>query len=438
MPAIGWEVLLIVLLILLNGVFAMSEIAVVSSRRTRLQQRADAGDQKARRALELSEHPDRFLATVQIGITMVGIFAGAYGGATLAGQIDSYFERIPVLAPYSEEIALGLVVVAITYLSLVVGELVPKRIGLNHPESIASLVAGPMNVLSIVASPLVKVLTVSTELLLRLLRIRKPDEPPVTEQEISALLEQGTHAGVFEEEEQEMVERVFWLADQRVGTVMTPRHRIVWIDAAAPLQENLQRLVEHRHSRFLICDGALDRVRGMIKIKDLWAEQIQGRPADLEALTTPTLFVPESTRALRLVELFRESGIHLAVVVDEYGGVEGLVTLNDVLDEIGGTLAPSDPQVVEREDGSLLVDGAYPVEDLRERLGLAERRVEGRHEYRTLGGLVVTALGRIPRAGEHFEADGFRFEVMDMDGNRVDKVLVAATKERLPDEAAPG
>ncbi len=423
---IGLEVLLIVLLVVVNGVFAMSEIAVVSSRRARLQQRADEGDTGARRALELADHPNRFLSTVQIGITAVGIFAGAYGGATLARHLVAPLTRVPTLAPYAEEIALGLVVLVITYLSLVVGELVPKRIGMTHPERIAAAVAGPMHLLSLVASPLVRLLSVSTEGLLRLLRIRRPVEPPVTEEEISALMEQGTEAGVFEEEEQEMVERVFWLADQRVGALMTPRHRIVWMDAAVPPEQGLERVVERRLSRFLVCDGALDRVQGMVEVKDLWAAQLRGEAVPLAGLLRPPLFVPESTRALRLLESFRDTGVHMAVVVDEYGGVAGLVTLNDVLQEVGGTPEADDPATVEREDGSLLVDGGYSVEDLRERLGLEERRAEDRGDYHSVGGFVVTRLGRIPRAGDHFEADGFRWEVVDMDGNRVDKVLVAA------------
>jgi putative hemolysin len=321
------------------------------------------------------------------------------------------------------------VVLGITYLSLIVGELVPKQIGLNHPEKIAALVAGPMDVVSRIARPLVWLLTGSTQLVLRLLRIRKPDDVPVTEAEISVLLEQGTQAGVFEEEEQELVERVFWLGDQRVVSLMTPRHRIVWLDVNASVAEHRQAMVEHRYSRYLVCEGALDHVLGMVEVKDLWAAELSGRRVDdLRALLRQPLFIPESTRALHVLEKFRETGVHLALVVNEYGGTEGIVTLNDVLEEISGEMgrgqvAPA-PPVVRRDDGSLLIDGSLSMEEFRELLDLEDRRIESR-EYRTLGGWVFTTLGHVPRPGEHFAAGGYRVEVMDMDGNRIDKVLVS-------------
>lgn len=434
MGGVGTEILLVVLLLVLNGVFAMSEIAVVSSRKARLQQRAEAGDAGARRALELAENPNRFLSTVQVGITMVGILAGAFGGATIAEPFAETLRRYPTVAPYADGVALGLVVLAITYLSLIIGELVPKRIGLNHPERIAAAVAGPMNVLSRVSSPLVSVLTLSTEGVLRLLGIRRADEPPVTEAEISMLMEQGTQAGVFEEAEQDIVERVFWLGDQRAASLMTPRRRVVWLDAAAPPEESREVMARHRFSRFLVCEGTLDRVVGMVEVKDLWARSLAGEPVDdLRAVLRRPLFVPESTRALRVLELFRESGTHLALVVDEYGGIEGLVTLNDVLEEIVGELAlagaPASPGVVRRDDGSWLVDGALQMEEFREALDLPERREEDREEFRTVGGFVLTHLGRVPAAGDRFDAGGLRVEVVDMDGHRVDKVLVTRPRE---------
>ena len=432
--SIGVEILIVLLLILINGVFAMAEIAVVSARKTRLQQQADEGSAGARRALELTEHPNRFLSTVQIGITLVGILAGAYGGATLARQLDDYLEHFAALALYSEEISLTLVVAAITYLSLVVGELVPKRIGLNSPERIASLVAGPMHALSIAASPVVRLLSASTDGLLRVLGVRKAVEPPVTEEEIAALLEAGTEAGVFEEEEHELVERVFWLADQRVDSLMTPRHRIVWLDLDGPPEAHREVIRTHRYARFLICQGSLDRVVGMVRVMDLLSELLDGKPLDVRSVLRPPLSVPTGMRALRLLELFRESGIHLAVVIDEYGGTEGIVTLHDVLEEISGEFhTDAEPRVVRREDGSWLVEGSLAMDDFWELLGLDERRSHGRRDYRTLGGLVVTSLGRIPKAGDHFESHGLRFEVMDMDGHRVDKVLVSM----LPPEAEP-
>ncbi|HYW10447.1 MAG TPA: hemolysin family protein [Longimicrobium sp.] len=431
---IGAEVLVVFLLLVANGVFAMSEIAVVSSRKTRLQQRAEAGDHNARRALQLAESPERFLATVQVGITLVGTLAGAFGGAAIAEPLAEQLSRYPSIAEYAKPLSLGIVVLGITYVSLIVGELVPKQIGLNHPERIAAMVAGPMDVVSRVGRPLVWLLTTSTQLVLRMLRIRKPEESPVTEAEIAVLLEQGTQAGVFEEEEQDLVERVFWLGDQRVVSLMTPRHRIVWLDVDASVAEHRQAMVQHRYSRYVVCEGALDDVLGMVDVKDLWAAELRGEHVeDLRGLLRQPLFIPESTRALHVLEQFRETGTHLALVVNEYGGTEGIVTLNDILQEIAGEMsqgshAAAPPPVVRRDDGSLLIDGSLSMEEFRELLDLEDRRDELR-EYRTLGGWVFTTLGHVPRPGEHFDANGYRVEVVDMDGNRIDKVLVAPVAE---------
>lgn len=438
---IGFEVLVVFLLLVANGVFSMSEIAVVSSRKTRLQQRAEAGDASAQRALALAENPERFLATVQIGITLVGTLAGAFGGAAIAAPLAVYLAQFPSIAEYAQPLSLGLVVLGITYLSLIVGELVPKQIGLNHPERIAALVAGPMDMVSRVGRPLVWLLTASTRGVLRVLRIRKPAESPVTEAEIAVLLEQGTQAGVFEEEEQDLVERVFWLADQRVVSLMTPRHRIVWLNVDAAGEEHRRLMVEHRFSRYLVCAGELDHVLGMVAVKDLWAAELSGQRVDgLRELLREPLFIPESTRALHVLEQFRESRVHLAIVVNEYGGTEGIVTLNDILEEIAGEMgqgqAAEAPPVVRRDDGSLLVDGSLSMEDFRELLDLEDRRQESR-EYRTVGGWVFTTMGRVPRPGEHFEAAGHRVEVVDMDGNRIDKVLVAPVGTR-PEPGAAG
>lgn len=439
MGSIGTEVLVVLLLLVANGVFAMSEIAVVSARKTRLQQRAEAGDAAARRALNLAEHPERFLATVQVGITLVGTLAGAFGGAAIAEPLAEWLKQFPSVAEYARPLSLGIVVLGITYLSLIVGELVPKQIGLNHPEKIAAVMAGPMDMVSRVARPLVWLLTTSTQLVLRMLRIRKSQEAPVTEAEIAVLLEQGTQAGVFEEEEQDLVERVFWLGDQRVVSLMTPRHRIVWLDVTASPEEHRRAMVEHRYSRYLVCEGALDHVLGMVEVKDLWAAELSGeRVQDLRTLLKQPLFIPESTRALRVLEQFRETGTHLALVVNEYGGTEGIVTLNDVLEEFAGEMGkggvPPAPPVVRRDDGSLLVDASLSMEEFREILDLEDRRHEYR-EYRTLGGFVFTTLGHVPQPGEHFVSNGYRVEVVDMDGNRVDKVLVAPIPDR---RARPG
>jgi putative hemolysin len=425
------EILIILLLVLANGVFAMSEIALVSARKPRLQHLADEGNAGARRALSLAEAPDRFFATVQVGMTLVGILTGALGGATIAATLAAALRGVPALAPYANAVALAAVVLGITYLTLIVGELVPKRIGMQHPEAIAARVAGPMSALARMAAPAVWVLSASTSVVLRLMRLPRPQEPPVTEAEIRVLLEQGAEAGVFEPGESEMVTRVFRLGDQRVSAVMTPRHRAVWLDANAPFEEARAEMAGHRFSRYLLCEGELDRVVGVVDVRDLWVAEVAGEPVrDLRAAARQPLVVPESLRALHLLERFRESGMHLALVVDEYGGVAGVATLNDILSEVAGDLTaggPEHPAVVRREDGSLLVDGALPMEELRELLGLHERR-GGAREYRSLGGWIFAELGRVPTEGDHFEAEGHRIEVVDMDGNRIDKVLV----QRLP------
>ena len=419
------EILLIVGLILLNGVLAMSEIAVVSARKARLQHRAEEGDAGARRALRLTEHPTRFLSTVQVGITLIGVFAGAYGGASLAGQLDQYLQQFAPVRQYSEEIALATVVALITYFSLVVGELVPKRIALTHPERIASFMAGPMELLSRITAPAVKVLTLSTDAVVRVLRIRKAEEPPVTERELAALLEAGTAAGVFEEDESDMVEGVLSLGDKHVALLMTPRNRIQWLDVNDPDEAHRKQLTEHRHSHYLVCDAAVDNVIGMVHVKDLLAELLASHSLQLTRALRKPLFVPPNVASLRLLETFRESGIHVAVVIDEYGGVEGLVTLNDVLEEItGGLTSTSDKEIVQREDGSWLVDAALTVDEFWDALDLPERRAEDRHDYNTLGGLAFAELGRIPKTGDTFLIEGLRFEVVDMDGHRVDKLLV--------------
>ena len=442
MSVIGLELLLILILIVANGVFSMSEISVVSSRKSRLQQMAAEGDAGAGRALELAENPNRFLATVQIGITLVGIFTGAFGGATVAEELAVRLARYPSLAPYSAELGLGIVVLGITYLSLVVGELVPKRIGLNGPERIASLVAAPMHALSVIAGPAVSFLSASTEGLLRLLQVRAAADAPVTEEEIAHLLDAGTRAGVFHEEEQELVERVFWLGDQRVASLITPRHRMVWLDVLDAPEVNLEKMLHHRFVRYLVCEGDADHVIGMVSVSELFSRTVSGKSFDLRECLRQPLFLPESTRALRVLELFRATGVHLAVVVDEHGGVEGIVTLGDILEEIVGEMtvagAALRAAITRREDGSWLVDASLSMEEFREALGLGERRAEQRQDYRTVGGFILARLGRIPEEGEQLDADGLHFEVVDMDGHRIDKLLVtppAPHADTAPDAA---
>lgn len=427
MSSITLEILILLVLIFVNGLFSMSEMAIISARKVRLQQLANQGSTSARAALELADAPNRFLSTVQVGITLIGILTGAFGGATIADKLAGYLRLIPGLALYSQAIAFSLVVVTITYLSLIIGELVPKRLALNNPERIAAAVAIPMRMVASIASPVVHLLSASTDLVLRLLGIEPSTDPQVTEEEIKVLIEQGTEAGTFEEVEQDMLERVFRLGDRPVSALMTPRPDIVWLDMEDSAEENRLKMMDSAHSRFPVCQSGLDNALGVMYVTDLLARSLSGQPLDLTASLRQPIFVPESTRGLKVLELFKQTGIHLALVVDEYGVIQGLVTLNDIMVEIVGDV-PSvnqmeEPQAVQREDGSWLLDGMLPVDEFFEIFDM-EDLLENRGNYQTLGGFVITHLGRIPAAAEHFEWEGMRFEVMDMDGNRVDKVLV--------------
>jgi putative hemolysin len=431
MPTITFEVLFIFILIIANGVFAMTEAAVISSRKERLRQWANEGNDGAQMVLELANDPTRFLSTVQFGITLVGVLAGVYGGATIAEQLAVYVEKIPLLAPYSKTISLGLIVAIITYLSLIVGELVPKRLALNNPERIAATLIKPMRFLAKAASPGVSFLSHSTNAVLRVLGMKPSTEPPVTEDEIKIMIEQGKQAGVFEKTEQDMVERIFRLSDRRVYTLMTQRDDIVWLEVEDAL-ETVQAKAASGRSRYPVCEGSLDHILGVVKMKDLLARSLAGQPLDLKSALREPLYVPESMRAFKVLELFKQSRMHIALVLNEYGSVQGLITLNDILEAIVGDIPssdmPNEPMIVKREDGSWLVDGTLAVEDFKKSFQIAELPSEETGEYQTLGGFVMMHMERIPKPTDHFEWGGLRFEVMDMDGHRVDKVLVMRTR----------
>jgi putative hemolysin len=422
------EILTILLLILANGLFVMSELAIVSSRKVRLQQLAERGDAKARAALELASSPNQFLGTVQIGITLLTILSGAYGEETIAKRLTPILSSIPLQEDYKRQLAKGLAILIITYLTLIIGELVPKRLALSRPEPIASVVAIPMQMLARIGSPIVYLLTISTETVLRLLGSKPSTEPQVTEEEIRVLIEQGTEEGTFEEAEQDMVERVFRLGDRPVSSFMTPRPDIVWLDLEDTAQENRQKIIDGGYSRYPVCQGGLDNVLGIIPVTGLLARSFCNEQLDLTVGLLQPTYVPESTRGLKVLELFKQTITHMALVVDEYGVIQGIVTLNDVMIEIVGDV-PSiddqeDPEIVQREDGSWLLDGMLSVDEFFELFDIEELSAEDRGSYQTLGGFVITHLGRIPSAADHFEWQDMRFEVMDMDGNRVDKVLV--------------
>jgi putative hemolysin len=438
-PAIGTEVLFLLALLSLNGLLAMSELAVVSARKLRLQQRAAAGDAGAAAALALADEPSRFLSTIQIGITAVGILAGAFGGATLTKELDGFFGSIPALAEHREPLSFGLVVVGITYLSLIIGELVPKQIALSNPERIAAVIARPMQLLSRIAAPLVWLLSVSTEAVLRLLRIRPYAEEDVSDDEIKLLIQQGTHSGAFEPVEQELMEGALDLGEQRVSALMTPRPRVVWLDGEDPPEENWRKIAASSHTRFPVCAGDLDTVLGIITVKELWARLIAGESSDLRTLPlAPPVYVLERQPALKLFEVFQNPGVELALVMDEHGGIQGIVTLGDLTEALVGDAATFGKrrqyQPVQRPDGSWLLDGLMPIDEVTEHLEIADTPEGSDGRYQSLGGLVFTLMGKVPQAGDAVEWDGWRFEVVDMDGKRIDKVL--ATRLSAPTEQA--
>jgi putative hemolysin len=429
MDAYIFETIIILLLILFNGVFSMSETAIVSARKARLQQMVDDGNSRARTALDLANNPNRFLATVQIGITLIGILTGVFGGATLASGLSATLSYVPVLAPYSAAIAGLIVVVVLTYLTLIIGELVPKRLALNGAERVASSVAGPMTLLSRLTWPLVRFLGISTDFVLRLLRVKPSDEPLVTAEEIMVMVEQGADAGLFERSEQDLIERVLALDERRVDSFMTPRNKIVALDITATIDDVRTKLLDSRHSRFPVVDEDLDNVLGIVRAKDILTQSLAGQPFDLRSLLRPALFLPEVITALETLERFKQASTHVALILDEFGGIQGMITHNDVLEAIVGydpsQEAPAEPQVVRRADGSWLVDGLTAIEDFEDALDLDALREDAGRRYQTVGGLVMSEVGGVPSTGQIFTWRGFRFEVVDMDGRRVDKVLVS-------------
>ncbi len=429
------EIFVILVLVFANSILVMTEMAIVSSRKTKLQQLVNQGNQKAQQALDLANSPNSFLSSIQVGITLIGILAGAFGGATIAQSLAKELGKVSFLARQSESLSFAVIVILITYVNIVFGELVPKRLALSHPEAIATNMAKPAQWLAWLISPVVALLSHSTDLTLRLFGDQHSQEPEVTEEEIKVLIEQGREAGTFEQAEQDMVQRVFRLGDRQVNAMMTPRPDIVWLDLEDSFEINRQKMIKSSHSRLPVCQGGLDNVLGVVQISDLLSRSLCGENLDLTVNLRRPLFVPESTSGFKVLELFKQSGTHIAMVVDEYGVIQGLVTLNDVLVELVGDIPSVDqqeePMAVQREDGSWLVDGMYSVEDFFELFRIEDHQRQQRGNYQTLAGLVISQLARIPTAADHFEWQGLRFEVMDMDGNRVDKVLI------MPSQTSP-
>jgi len=426
------DIAIILALILLNAFFALAELAIISSRKGRLQRLANAGNRRARVALALAEKPSLFLSSVQVGVTLVGVLVGAFGGATLADPLAGTFGSLHRSSPAAAHTLAFIIVVALTtYVTVVIGELVPKRVALSNPERWALRVAPSMRGIARFTAPLVAVLTVSSNPLVRLLRVPRIG-PPVSDEEVSLLFEEGIAAGVFEPAEKEIVERLFRLSDRRVNAVMTPRTEVVWIDVEATPAEVADILVEHPFTVYPVCRGDLDHVLGVVMAAELATELLRDRPVHLRELLRPALTLFEAFRALPAIERLKESGAYLAVVVDEYGGTEGILTLTDIFESLIGELPSLEsPEIARRPDGTLLVDGLLPIDELKALLAVPAlpREDEG---YQTLAGLLITNLDRIPHLTDCFEWDGYRFEVVDMDGTRVDQVLITPIGEQKP------
>lgn len=423
---IAVEIVIILLLVLANGVFAMSEIAVVSARKARLHNLARHGSRRAAAALQLAENPDRFLSTVQIGITLIGVAAGAFGGATIAAQIDTYLETIPSLSGYSEAIGVGVVVLGITYLSLIIGELVPKRLALNAPERIATFVAPGMHFLSRLASPAVAFLGFSTNLVLRVMRVKPRKEAPITPEELRVLLHQGVAGGTIGAEESQILDRALRLAERPVRAVMTPRVELTWMNLSESIDALRDVARRSPHHRFPAAVDRVDQIRGIITLRDLWREDVRST-RDLEKYLAQPLIVPEAATALSLLQRFRETRNHLGIVIDEFGGVEGIVTPTDIFEALVGELPEAgetyEPSIIKRADGSWSVDAALDLEEFKSRTAIFALP-DQKEEFQTLAGYVISRAGRIPRLGEVIPIGGYRFEIIDVDGRRIDRILV--------------
>ena len=431
--SLWFEILIVLLLVLLNGFFAMSELAIVSARRARLKPIADAGHRGAKKALELAEDPTMFLSTVQIGITLVGIVAGAYSGATLSAPLARALSDWPLIADYAYPVAVTLVVACITYLSLIIGELVPKRVAMNHAEAIAMHVSLPMALIARIGAPLVLILRLSTNAILTLMGLSGDRDTQVTEEEVKTMVAEGAESGVFDTEERYMIDRVLHLADYSIRSIMTPRPVIDWIDVNDPPEVSLQHVIASGHSRLLLAQGNVDEVLGVVDVKDLLQQLAMNQKMDPQLCVKTPLTLHETTSILRLLELFRHASTRVAIVLDEYGSVEGIVTQADIFTVIAGEMSEeedADNAIAARGAGSWLIDGRTRLIDVERKIG-ATGFVHS--DYSTLAGLVLHRLGRVPQVGESVTYNGFRLEVIDLDGRRIDKVLV----DRVGEEKRP-
>ncbi|MDN5753636.1 MAG: hemolysin family protein [Nitrosospira sp.] len=433
------EIILLFALIILNGVFAMSEIALVTARRARLQNLAQVGDKAAAAAVQLGNDPNRFLSTIQIGITFIGIMNGIIGEAALARPFSVWIENLGVQNPLSDYLATGLIVAGITYFTIVLGDLGPKRLGQINPESIARLVARPMLWLSVASKPFIKLLSGSTQLILRIFGVKERTGTRVTQEEINLMLAEGSDAGVIEHQEHQMVRNVFRLDDRQIASLMVPRSDAVYLDVGQPLEDNIKRIEASEYSRFPVIKSGWGEVLGVASAREFLTQTLHGEKLNLTENLQPAVFVPESLTGIELLENFKNSGTHFAFVIDEYSEVQGIITLQDMMEAVTGEFKPNRPEdawAVRREDGSWLLDGFIPIPELKDRLGLKEAPEEEKGRYNTLSGMVMLLVGRLPQTADRCEWEGWVFEVMDMDGKRIDKVLATA-KVPIPEDRIP-
>ena len=423
------EIFILLGLIFINGLFVMSEIALVSARKARLESMADKGDELARRALELSNKPEVFLSAAQIGITLIAILTGVYSGERFSIYLVPFFKRISFLSDYAEGISITIVVIIVTFLSILIGELIPKRFGLLRAEKIAKLVAGPMYFFAKMTHPLVWLLNKLSNAFFFIFNIKKSTDDAVTEEEIKTMISEGTEAGTIEEEEREIIERVFHLGDRNITSLMTHRGDIIWFDLEDNEEKIKEKIVSEPHSVYPICDGEIDNIKGIVSIKDLYVTDDMTK---FKEIMKPAMFVPENNTPYQLLEKFKRTKQHSCFIVDEYGTMQGLITLNDILEALVGDIPQpnvTDYEVTEREDGSFLVDAQIPFYDFLTRFDKEQWMNEGEHEFDTLAGFILHELERIPHTGDKFDWKGFEFEIIDMDGHRIDKVLVDISKE---------
>lgn len=423
------DIVILLALIFLNGLFVMSEIALVSARKARLENMAEKGDETARRALELSNKPELFLSAAQIGITLIAILTGVFSGERFGVYLQPYFEKIEIIRPYAKTISITIVVIIVTLLSIIFGELIPKRIGLLRAELIAKLAAVPMQIFAKITHPLVWFLNFSTRLFFKIFNIKRSKDDAVTEEEIKTMISEGTEAGTIEEEEKEIIERIFHLGDRNITSLMTHRSDIIWFDINDNEEGIKEKILREPHSVYPICEGEIDNIKGIVSLKDLY---ISSDLTLFKNIMRPAMFVPENNTAYQVLEKFKETKYHSCFIVDEYGTLQGLITLNDILEAIIGEMPQPDIpdyEIAERNDGSFLIDAQIPFYDFLARFEQTEYMNEGEQEFDTLAGFILHKLERIPKTGDTFEWRGFKLEIVDMDGHRIDKILVTISKE---------